>query len=317
MYIPPDPDELTDEEDIDDNLLHTFSESHQNIPNEIAGTFELLINDNDMEPSGYNSSDEETLATKKKNWDSGSKDPQWKKGEATVALQPASIEQERIEHLKLQLEEKSPLDIFLMFFDDEVQELIVTFSQKYAADNNRHDFELDRVKLLNFIGIMVLTGYHSLPQQHLYWSNDEDKGLGIVKNCMSRNNFCNIKRNIHLSDNSTLDKTDKFAKVRPLMDIINKKNLQFGVFSFSLSIDEQMVPYYGRHSCKMYIKGKPVRFGFKLWCLCSSTGYMYQFIPYAGASPNKEKSIMGLGGQVVLDLLSVVESSQNHQDIFR
>ncbi|CAI6371246.1 unnamed protein product [Macrosiphum euphorbiae] len=29
------------------------------------------------------------------------------------------------------------------------------------------------------------------------------------------------------------------------------------------SIDESMVPYFGRHGCKQFIRGKPIRFGFK------------------------------------------------------
>nr|CAH7746854.1 unnamed protein product [Callosobruchus chinensis] len=49
--------------------------------------------------------------------------------------------------------------------------------------------------------------------------------------------------------------------------MINEKNMQFGIFSHNLSIDEEMVTYFGRHSCKMFMKGKPIRFGFKLRCL--------------------------------------------------
>ena len=30
------------------------------------------------------------------------------------------------------------------------------------------------------------------------------------------------------------------------------------------SIDETMVPYFGRHSWEHFIQGKPVRFGFKV-----------------------------------------------------
>lgn len=67
-----------------------------------------------------------------------------------------------------------------------------------------------------------------------------------------------------------------------------------------------MVPYFGRHSAKMFMKGKPVRFGFKLWCLCSSDGYLFRFIPYGGASI--EKSDLGLGAVVVLKLMSVIEN---------
>ena len=48
---------------------------------------------------------------------------------------------------------------------------------------------------------------------------------------------------------------------------------QFGVFAKDLAIDEQMVPYFGRHSAKMFIGGKPIRFVFKNWVLASSDGY--------------------------------------------
>ncbi|KAK9730796.1 Transposase IS4 [Popillia japonica] len=160
---------------------------------------------------------------------------------------------------------------------------------------------------------MILSGYHTLPRIPMYWSSDEDKGVNIVQKCMSRNKFQNIKRNLHLSDNSLLDKNDKFAKVRPFLNMLNDKNLQFGIFSFNLSIHEQMIPYFGRHSCKMFIKGKPVRFGFKLWCLCSSDGYLFYSLPYGGASMKNEKSSLGMGGQVVRDLLTTVKNSYSHQ----
>jgi hypothetical protein len=83
-----------------------------------------------------------------------------------------------------------------------------------------------------------------------------------VRKCMSRNTFRAIKRNLHLSNNN-LDKNDKFSKLRLIFTSLNKRSLQFGIFTHNnLSIDEQMVPYFGRHSAKMFIKSKPVRFGF-------------------------------------------------------
>ena len=41
-----------------------------------------------------------------------------------------------------------------------------------------------------------------------------------------------------------------------------------------LSIDESIVPYHGRHSCKQFISAKPIRFGCKLWVLASVTGIL-------------------------------------------
>nr|CAH7768779.1 unnamed protein product [Callosobruchus chinensis] len=55
-------------------------------------------------------------------------------------------------------------------------------------------------------------GYHTLPRIQHYWSTEEDKGIDLVKRCMSRNRFQSIKQNLHLSDNSILDKNDKFSK---------------------------------------------------------------------------------------------------------
>ena len=91
--------------------------------------------------------------------------------------------------------------------------------------------------------------------------------------------------------------------------------MKFGCFAYKLSIDEQMVPYFGRHSCKMYMKGKPVRFGFKVWCLCSSQGYLFNSIPYVGKDEAFDKE-MGLGAGVVLQLLDVVENPQEHEIYF-
>jgi len=186
---------------------------------------------------------------------------------------------------------------------------------KYAQDQNRHDFFLQKSELLKFIGIMILTGYHTLPQMDHYWSKDEDKDVTLVRNTMSRNRFRYIKKNLHLADNRNLDSSDTFSKLRPFFNLLNQKFIQFGIFTHNLSIDEEMVPYFGRHSCKMFIRGKPVRFGFKLWCLTSENGYLLQFLPYGGASTKRVEGLP-LGSEVVLYLLENVENPSFHKVFF-
>jgi DNA excision repair protein ERCC-6 len=100
-------------------------------------------------------------------------------------------------------------------------------------------------------------------------------------------------------------------KLRNLFDLLNEKFSQFGIFQINLSIDEQMVRYFGRHSAKMFMKGKPVRFGFKIWCLCSSYGYLFKCIPYCGKSAHYNPDI-GLGGSVVMQLLEIVSCPSVH-----
>ena len=110
-----------------------------------------------------------------------------------------------------------------------------------------------------FLGILYLTGYNTLPTIRSYWSNQATLGVEFVKEAMSRDRFERIKQNFHVCDNKNINKNDKFAKVTPLNEALNKNFLQFGIFCHNLSVDEQMIAYYGRHSLKMFIKGKPIR----------------------------------------------------------
>lgn len=83
----------------------------------------------------------------------------------------------------------------------------------------------------------------------------------MVAQAISRNKFEFILSHIHCAGYNTLDKTDKSAKVRPLFTYLNKKFLEFAYYEEEHSIDEAMVPYTGRHGCKQYIHGKPIRYG--------------------------------------------------------
>ncbi|KAK9730775.1 Transposase IS4 [Popillia japonica] len=53
-----------------------------------------------------------------------------------------------------------------------------------------------------------------------------------------------------------------------------------------------MEPYYGRHSIKQFIKGKPIRYGFKFWVLTTG-GYVLKFMPYCGAGDKIEGKSLG------------------------
>lgn len=87
------------------------------------------------------------------------------------------------------------------------------------------------------------------------------------------------------------------------------------MFSHKISIDEEMVPYFGRHSAKIFIRGKRVWFEFKLWCIASAGGFVFQCDPYGGAS-QKTNQNLGLGERVVTNLLKVVRDPENHTIFF-
>lgn len=62
-----------------------------------------------------------------------------------------------------------------------------------AALKNYTNFILSSQEMKAFIGILSISGYHTLPTEKSYWSEEEDLGINIVKNCMSRNEYLKIK----------------------------------------------------------------------------------------------------------------------------
>lgn len=225
VYIPPAVDCLTDEEDIDFENIRP-----ENQPAEIAGTFELHNNSANGEDL-YDSSDDETLFSKRQKLTipttSNEVAAAWVKDKLEYTHSPISREAAEIQKMKDKLAGKTPLDVFFCFFDKHVLQIIVDFSTKYARDNNRHDFTLSECDLLRFLGVVILSGYHSLPQIPLYWSTDEDKGVPIVKSCMTKNRFFNIKQNLHLSDNNLLEKYAGAVKFATNTLYINVKHAKF------------------------------------------------------------------------------------------
>ena len=80
------------------------------------------------------------------------------------------------------------------------------------------------------------------------------------------------------------------------------------------SIDESMVPCYGRHYCKQFILAKPVRFGYRLYVLASATGLPCNVEIYAGKSENDTGE--PLATSVVKSTPEVCEGPSNHSLYF-
>ena len=174
------------------------------------------------------------------------------------------------------MEGYSPYQVWKNMFSKVILEHIVLQTNLYSnRDQSNPHFMVSTKEMWSFLGVLLRTGYHSLPEEHHYWSTLPDLGVLAVYNTISRNRYHGIKRYLHFSDNQRLTEGDKIIKISPLYNLLNCNLFQFGIFHEVLSVDESMVPYFGRHSAKIFIKGKPIRFGYKVWCLCGSDSYPY------------------------------------------
>ena len=197
----------------------------------------------------------------------------------------------------------SPYECFRLFVDDNVVELLRRFTNLYATQNGKV-LNATFDEMIVFLGIHYFSGYHVLPYKELYWNMSPDMDTTIIRKTMTRDRFRDINQNVHLSNNERLHPNDKFAKVAPIASMLRSNFQKYSVPQQNVSIDEAMIKYYGRHGCKQYIRGKPIRFGYKAWCLNLVSGYLIDFDFYQGKSSTLPVTSLGVGGSVIKNLVS-------------
>lgn len=222
----------------------------------------------------------------------------WRKVDIPVKTEKTSEPPHFLEHLD------TPVHFFELFFDEDVFELIRSETEKNAIQKGYHNFKVTTEEIKRFIGILLLSGYNSVARYRMYWEQSVDCNFQGVAAAMPRNRFEELLRFFHVADNNNLAPQDKFAKVRPLWNLLNKRWVKYYPGDRNLSIDESMIPYFGKHGTKQHIHGKPIRFGYKNWSICTRLGYLIYGELYQGASTGNTHPELGVGASVVLDLIS-------------
>lgn len=207
--------------------------------------------------------------------------------------------------------DRTPSSLFELFYDDTVIDHITKMTNLYAMQNSKQIAATpSEIRLV--IAILLISGYVPLVNRRMYWDSSEDVHNAAVSSAMTVNRFEELLRYMHVCDNTDLDANDKLAKLRPLFVMLNERFVQHWPVEQDISIDESMVPYYGRHSSKQFIRGKPIRFGFKVWCLNNRLGYLIQCEPYQGSSGSFNADI-GLGGSVVSQLVEKIPDGNSYR----
>ena len=202
VVIPPDSgdrDIASDEEDANDEQLDV-----DDMPGEVAGELEVQVSSSD---SDTDVEVEEKSEPKRKRMRGG----MWKKTEDRELQElPEVLEKIGGEHM-----EKSEYEIFSLFFGDDVMEEIMKQTELYAQrEKNDPSFATSIDEVRQFLGILLLSGYHVLPAENDYWSTAEDLCAPIFSSIMKRDRFKLLKTYLHLVDNQALEHT-KVANVAP------------------------------------------------------------------------------------------------------
>ena len=268
IYIcPPDVREASDDDSGDDDGSGLVDNLNSN----------LLQVEAEIVQYGDDSDEEEATPA-------AAREGKWGKREVVSCLKPRAG---RCPYAQKDFSAMTAVQIFEFFFDEEFFGHLMTEVRRYAQWSGKNILPFPTVEELKaVIAILFFSGYHPVPARRHYWASDPDLHVEFVSRVMSRNRFEAILSVLHFADNQRLDPGDKMAKLRPLIDIMKRKFVaafQRPEPETQLDVDESMIPYYGRHGCKQFLRGKPIRFGFKAWCLNSPDGYLLAFDIYQGA----------------------------------
>lgn len=218
---------------------------------------------------------------------------------------------------KIKDEKLDPIDLFKTFFPEDFIQFVCKESQKYAVFKGKHDFTVTTHEMYVYFAILLLSGYCKVPFRRLYWETKADTFNCLISNSMARDRFETIHRFLHFNDNTKIDADNRTYKIQPLIDRVNQISQELAEpLGLNFSLDEAMEPYFGKHNMKQFIRGKPIRYGFKFWCLTSPEGYILKFSPYCGSGDKTEGKTLGSSVTEKLCLNYVPKNSTIYLDNF-
>jgi hypothetical protein len=175
------------------------------------------------------------------------------------------------------------VDLFKIFFDDEILDKIVYWTNERAVHNKQSEWtKLDKRELLNFLGLYVLMGQVKLPTQRHYWSTDNLYCQKYFRRVMVRNRFEAILKNLCFYNFKETDLNGRLFRVKGILEKIVQNIQSTVVPEENLSIDEELIKFKGRLIFRQYIANKSAKYGIKIFSLCSADGFVHNMEIYGG-----------------------------------
>ncbi|XP_029905255.1 piggyBac transposable element-derived protein 4-like [Myripristis murdjan] len=162
---------------------------------------------------------------------------------------------------------------FALFITEEILELVLetTNLERHHKPGCRGWKEVDMPELKAFLGLLLLVGvYHSRREatQSLW---EAQTGRPVFAATVSRERFEEISGRLRFNNRAT--RTHRCCKQGVFCPIVERWSEQLPcmwVPEQTLTVDEQLVPFKGCCSFRVYMPKKPGRYGLKMWLLCDS-----------------------------------------------
>lgn len=186
-----------------------------------------------------------------------------------------------------------PTSIFSQFLTNEVIDLMVTETNRYAKQflvqsqlklksRAHHWMQTNDVEMKKFLGLLLMMGLVNKPCIADYWSTDPVIATPLVNSIMPQDRFELLLKFWHFSDNDACPSGDWLSKLKNICDMLLSRFQSVYFPSKELLIDEPMVLWQGRLMSRKYIPGKRRKYGVKLYLLCDISGYVWNTLIYHG-----------------------------------
>ena len=178
---------------------------------------------------------------------------------------------------------QTPLSFFQLFLPLSLMEYVAECTNEYAAFKGARDWDpTNAAELYSFIGVLIYMGIVPLPRLPMYWSNLYSQSF--VSRSFSVNRFRQLLRFFYVSTQAQqAASTDRLRKIRYFLQQLQHSFASHFNPSRVMTVDEAMVGFKGRSELKQYIPQKPTKWGYKVWCLASSS-YLLAFSVFEGKS---------------------------------
>ena len=184
-----------------------------------------------------------------------------------------------------------PLDYFLKIFDLSLIDNLVDWTNQYAAQTTNRERRkshvalwrnTDRGEMKGFIGLLIAMSLVKKTNIKEYWNNSRLLCTPGIQELFEYSRFRQLYNSLSLRPRGN-DDVDDILKIKRIRDRVILNSQKLYQPERELSVDECMIPFSGKHRWRVFLKSKPVKYGFKAYVLAeASSGYVLNWHIHTG-----------------------------------